>query len=445
MSIQQSAIYEKFVIISSNGMKSVSIDNAQFRVVNFYYYENILSPNITGIVTIVSTIGASQSANDVQNRVGSLHSSLPLEVGCELLVKIKDTIGNGIDFSSTSDPHKRFYVNEVQVLEKTSTSETIQLRFVSRIGFINPTKRVTTHFDGRISESVRKILKNELKMSDSSIQIDDSSNSYSFAGMTQRPFDLIAMLAKQTIPQNTAGPGYFSYETKSGFKYLSADTLVKSTPFPKDYNYNSFNESSYQSQDSENQFKIQSLTISQDQNLLSQIRSGIYASKTIFFNPALCKFTEIDISVNNNKLFKDPKFSTLGKTPTIPKILEEEFNSGTKFHRVETAILNIGGDKESTTPNNSPEFYYAAGSTRYNLLFSQKHSVTIPGNTTLEAGNVLNLIIEDISNKKEMGPDQQQSGKYIIGSLCHYFDPEKSVTSLTLLRDSYGLHSSNDN
>ena len=41
-----------------------------------------------------------------------------------------------------------------------------------------------------------------------------------------------------------------------------------------------------------------------------------------------------------------------------------------------------------------------------------------------------------------MGPDQKQSGRYIIGSLCHHFNPEKSETSLGLLRDSYGLHSS---
>ena len=442
MTIQQSPIYEKFVIISADGRRSVSVDDGQFRVTDIYYYENILSPNITGIVTLVSTIGVSNSPDDIQDRVGSLHSYLPLEVGCELLLKVKNYIGEGLDFSSTTNPNKRLYINEVQVLEKTSTSETLRFRFVSRIGWTNPTKRVTRHFDGRISESVKNILKNDLKLTDDLIRVDDSSNSYSFAGMTQRPFDLLVMLAKQTIPQNTVGAGYFCYETKSGFKYISADTLINSNPYPENYNYNSFSESSYQASDVENQFKIESLTVSQDQNLLNQIRTGIYATKTIFFNPATFDFTEIDISVDNDKLYKNPKFSTLGKTPTIPNILKEEFDSGNRFHRVETAILNIGGDKESVTPNNNPEFYFAAAAARYNLLFSQQTSVIIMSNTDLEAGEVLNLVIEDISSMKEMGPDQKQSGKYIIGSLCHHFSPEKSQTSLGLLRDSYGLHSS---
>ena len=88
----QSSLYKKFIIISADGERSVTIDYGDFRVLNIYYYENILSPNITGVVTITSTI-VTKSATDIQERMGSLHSSLPLEVGCELLIQIKDPIG----------------------------------------------------------------------------------------------------------------------------------------------------------------------------------------------------------------------------------------------------------------------------------------------------------------------------------------------------------------
>ena len=440
----QGAKYEIFKIRSADGQRVVDLYEGQFRVGNIYYYENILSPQITGIITIISTSGVVQSQEDVQKRVGSLHTSLPLEVGCEILLKIKDVIGNGIDFSSITNPHKRLYVNEVQIIDKSANSEIIQLRFTSKIGWTNTTKRVTRHFDGLITESVRNILKNDFKLDDDMIEIDSSSNTLSFAGMTKRPFDLIKMLAKQSIPANTANPGYFYYQTKSGFKYLAADTLINSTPYPRSYYYNSFNESSYQSKSDDSDYKIASLTVSQDQNLTNQIRSGVYASKTIFFNPSTYEFKEIDISVNDGKLYKDPKFSTLGKKPEIPKILQEQFDSGVKYHKVETAILNVGADNETVDVNNSPEFYYAASSTRYNILFNQKYSITIPCNTTLEAGDVLNIEIEDTSNQKEMGPDQRYSGRYVIYSLCHYFEAEKSTTNMNLIRDSYGLHTSNN-
>ena len=58
----------------------------------------------------------------------------------------------------------------------------------------------------------------------------------------------------------------------------------------------------------------------------------------------------------------------------------------------------------------------------------------------LEAGMAINLELENISYcSKEMGPDEKNSGTYIIQSLCHYLDSTKSVTSLEVIRDSYGL------
>ena len=114
----QGSIYEVFKIRSADGKNEVDIYSAQFRVGNIYYYENILSPFVTGIVTIISTSAAATSQEDTQERTGSLHTALPLEVGCEVFFKIKDTIGKGLDFSSKKDAYKRLYVNEVQVIDK---------------------------------------------------------------------------------------------------------------------------------------------------------------------------------------------------------------------------------------------------------------------------------------------------------------------------------------
>ena len=441
----QGSKYEKFKIISANGRNSVELGNdeykeygAPFRILSIFFYENILSPYITGVITIQSTLDAAVDQDDTQGRRGSLHSALPLEVGCRILIKIKDTLGKGINYTDIRDPFKQLYVDEVKVLTKNASRETVQLRVVSKIGWTNNTKRVTAFYNSRISDSVRRIVRRELKMPTDMIKVDDSSNSYSFAGMTKRPFDLIAMLAKQTIPQNTANPGYFAFETRSGFHFISADSIINKEPYEQKYWYDGGVPCHINEEHSD--YKIATFTTEQDQNLSSQIRSGVYANKTIFFNPASYKFTEIDISADSGKLFKDPKFSTLGKTPEVPKVLVDDMNEGSKFHRVQTAVLNIGAEKENVDVNNSPELYYAAGSTRYNILFSQKHTITIPCNTDLEAGDTLNLEIEKVSDNKEQGPDQKTSGIYIIQSLCHYFEPEKSVTAINLIRDSYGMH-----
>ena len=77
---------------------------------------------------------------------------------------------------------------------------------------------------------------------------------------------------------------------------------------------------------------------------------------------------------------------------------------------------------------------------RYNVMFSQSHSISVPCNLDLEAGRKIKMNVESTSTKKEQGVDERQSGEYIIKSLCHHFEPNKSVTSIVLVRDSYGLH-----
>ena len=442
MAASQSSVYEKFIILSADGQNRADIANAEFRVTSFDYYENILSPFITGTVVISSTSGAAQSKEDRQNRSGSLHSSLPLRAGCQLLVKIKDEIGDGLDFSVESDEYKKLYVTDVSVLDKNSTSETLQIRFASRTAWLNETTRISKRYTGKISDSVSKILKTDLKFKDDSINIDDSSNSYSFEGMRKRPLDLITMLCIRTVPASIVNPGYFCYETKNGFNYISADSIINQDPYENVYKYTGKVVATAELKDDSNNFKLASLNTVKDQNLLSQIRSGVYASKNIFFNPANNVFTEIDISVANKQLTEDPKFSSLGKKDKLPKALKDDFDAygGKKFHRVQTAVFNVGAEGTNRDVNNSPELYYAAGSTRYNIMFSQIHSATVPCNTSLEAGNVIKLEVESNSEDKEQGPDQIQSGNYIIQALRHHFEPNKSTTHMNLIRDSYGLN-----
>ena len=76
---------------------------------------------------------------------------------------------------------------------------------------------------------------------------------------------------------------------------------------------------------------------------------------------------------------------------------------------------------------------------RYNLLHSQICSIQIPCNVELEAGDVIEIELETASDNKDLGQfDETQSGKYIILHLCHHFDEKRSVTALTLVRDTYG-------
>ena len=63
--------------------------------------------------------------------------------------------------------------------------------------------------------------------------------------------------------------------------------------------------------------------------------------------------------------------------------------------------------------------------------------MTIPSNTNLEAGSLIECEFQLASAEKD-GTDTEQSGLYMIKELCHHFDNCGSYTSLTLIKDTFG-------
>ena len=456
MSAQASPSEFKQFIITSSGKNKKELDvikTSAISITNIYFYENLLSPYITGVVTLVST-GSVEGVGE-KGILGNA-KQLPIEAGSLIRMQVRSgtTLGPVLNFSSEEDVYKKLIVNEVQVLDRKSSKEVVQIRFTSIVGTKNETVKIGNKLDGKISSIVEDvILKEKFKMKEDDYEVDETMNSVSMNGMNKTPFSMLGVLARQSIPATNKGkanPGYFFYQTKSGFKFKSISSIVSSKPFPKTYHYNG---KTPDVDSVENLFKVARFEILRDQDLIKQIESGVYSSKNFFFNPAEYKFTEIDISVGDEKLIKDKDFTPLGKKDeiTTPEVVELDIKDGQLSHRIQTAVMSVKPLSDDGMVNkddpesieNNPEFWYAAGSTRYNILFSQKIAITVPCNTALEVGMKINLETENVAYCSGIdGVDERTSGQYIIQALCHYFDDSRSVTSLELIRDSYGTSDS---
>ena len=140
---------------------------------------------------------------------------------------------------------------------------------------------------------------------------------------------------------------------------------------------------------------------------------------------------------------KDGAIENLGNDIEFPKISDK---SGKELDdvptRVISAIIDVGTmDKNVTTEKNAdPTDYQSQAITRYNLLLTQSVSMTVPCNTDLRAGDVITCEFPKISVEDKDEIDSETSGKYIIKELCHHFEAKRSFTSMTLVRDTYGLH-----
>jgi hypothetical protein len=406
--------------IDKNG-KTVDLRQA---TTSFSYYESLLSPNITAMMTFIDTGNSinSDSKYDPQERISTVYNGLPITGLEKLSFKISNKLGT-LDF--TSNP---LYVNgAVPPGTDQSNRQPVGLSLISQTAVTNQEATVFAKFRGNIGNSVKNLLKSYLNVSDDKIFIDSVKNSYNFIGNSRNPFEIICSLGPKTIPSKGLS-GYFFYETQDGFNYKSISNLVaqkeKESYFRSDVLLSGI-------EDDKNDYKIASMSINKNQDIISALKSGVYVSRNIFFNPRDLKYTEVITELSKNGLV-----TSLGKEVEVP--------TENSFTRTHYHILDIG-TLEKNAPgevNNDPREYQATSSTRYNILFCQVVSITIPCNPNLRAGDVIKCDFEIISqDSKEQGSsDPTQSGNYLIVNLCHEFTPTRSFTSLTLVRDTYGLY-----
>ena len=399
--------------------------NIQGKTTSFDYYESLFSPNVTALMTIVDTGGTVQSDSkyDKQQRIGTLYNALPITGGEKIEAVISSALGK-LSF----DKSYPFYVNGTSNPAQKSNREAVLLSLVSNPGIIDAQSALFKKYNGRISDTVRKMLKVNLNIPDTKLNIEPTRNSYSFLGRGKQAFQNVLELSAKSIPLN-GDPGYFFYETQKGFNFRSIDSLISQEPKRTYRRYDILKEGV--TNDSNN-YKILSATVSKNQDVLAAIKSGVYINKNNYFDPRTFTYTEDTITLSQSKLK-----NSLGKEPDLPSDL-------TSFSRVHYGILDIGTLDSNLygETNNNPKDYQGKSSMRYNILFSQILNIQIPCNPELMAGDIIRCEFEAITQgqKETDVNDPTQTGNYLILHLCHHFDPKRSYTSLTLVRDTYGIY-----
>ena len=414
----RAAIYE-VLTISKDG-KEIPL---QGKTVNFNYYESLYSPVVSGNLTYVDAGG---SVEDKKENLTSIKDGLPITALEDLKVKIQTSFGT-LDF--TRDPFK---VTSSPIMHQESNRQTVLLTFVNEKELKNSEVPVFDRYVGRISDSIRKILQQKLQISNDKIDIEPTKNSYGFVGKGRGALNIILDLCRRSVPVK-GDAGYFFYQTQDGFNYKSIDSLLSQDPKQK-YLYYGALRSNVESSD--NDFNVLlAPKVKKDQDITKALKDGTYVNRNIFFNPQTFEHSEVVFSVD-----KDGVKKTLGGD--LP-IKTDELKS---FVKTNHHILDIGSfEVQNQIPNNDPREWQATSTMRYNLLHSIVMEIQIPCNSELRAGDVIELEIESIKEDMVQSPsDEQQSGKYLILHLCHHFDSLRSFTSLTLVRDSYGMRRSKD-
>lgn len=404
----------------SKGNKTVDLSGG---VVYFRYYESLLSPYISASFEYVDTGNTvkADSKDDVQGRMGTLMSALPLRGNEDVIFKFNSFLGS-LDFEKTP-----LSVDSSITLGQDANRESASIRLISSLYKRNQNTRVEEKYYGNISESAQKIITNKLGVRSDQIHIDPTKIPWNFTGSNQKPFDLLLDMASISTPPK-GDPGYFFYETKSGVHFKSIDNLVAQEP-KLTYKYDGIFKSDLK--DASNKYDILEQPNKKDQSISASLRAGMYSAKF--------RFMYEDLQECREKIYRldDKNESTLGKKVEFDPELKQN-PSRTYTLLVPTGMMD---SKIGNSVNNDPSDYLARSVMRYNLLFVQAMNIVVPCNPELEAGDVIRCNFEKItSSDKKLGPiDYNESGNYLIMNLCHYYDTTNSYTYLTLVRDTYGL------
>ena len=442
MAAIDASIYEELVVESNDGVNSVDI---RLGTVAIDYYEDIFSPTITTKITVVNTGDAVISAKD--GKLKSIYNGLPLRGGERVSIKIAGNSDTNLGLDFATNPKDYLYVSSITNVISEPQRELFTLHLVSREAITNETTRVSKKYptSSPISVSAEKIITEYLKP-DKDSEIDTTTNDYGFIGNLRKPFTVLTWLASKAVPDITDGTaGFLFYQTQDGFKFKSIDKLISTKPI-FEYVYTGANKNSAIEN---NDLKILSYTTNKNQNLLEKLRLGAYSSYRVGFNPLTGSFSE---GANQNQAsfgvnqYKD-KTKNLGQEVKLPPISNDaNVGLGDIPTRIISQLFDVGTvDKGvSLKPNADPFKYQSQSIMRYNLLFTQQLSMTIPLNTNLKAGDIITCKFPQNTRDKSKTYDEEQSGLYMIKELCHHFDPDQSLTSMKLVRDTFGLYGTNN-
>ena len=433
MAAVDKSLYEKFIIESVNRAKTADISAG---VVGFSYFEDVFSPMITARVVVANTGNAIEGED---GKIQSLYNGFPLRGGERMQIKIAGNSqdNDGLEFND-------FYVGSITDVMIDSGRELFTLNLISREAITNETIRVGKKFPSsqKISDSVGDICKNYLS-SDKLYDVDETQNPYGFYGNMRKPFTVLTMLASKSVPGNVSGKdataGYFFFETKEGFRFKSIDSLIRTPPYPEKYVYAP---GIIDTDDTTKDFKILEFKTTRNQNLIENLERGAYCSNRTYLNPLTFEYTP-----TTQKIFKledySGKIENLGEDidVVLPSLSANDNRTLASVpSRYICGILDIGttDTKVSQEGNADPAKIHSQAMMRYNTLFTQILTMTIPLNTNLTAGDILNCEFPRIDQQERKEPDEVQSGLYLVKKLTHFFDSKGSYTKLQLVRDTNG-------
>ena len=423
-SVQPSFVQIRRVDITPNdGSEKKSLLDAN--TVVFKYEEHMFRDTVEASIVMKDTGGNYNGK--------SLIEGLTIVGSEDVNIKLMDGFDNKLDLN--------LIVNKVTTPEVNTKSEIVVLNLVSEEKIRNEqeTATVKKRYDGRISDTVKKILEENLKTTKIG-EIESTTNNYNFIGNRQKPLYILKWLAKKSLHKDhhkSDTAAYICYQNHKGFNFKSLDTLMneKLNPIKEKFIYSENNEGAkIVSKFSDT--KVIKFNVDNSMTANKKLRMGAYKTKLIIFDPFNCEYEEIvEESKDVDKIIAGKELPKLNKKfSDVP--------TRTTYVLKDTGTLP-SGDVEEQLKLSDKEIFEPAkilnqSIRRLNNLALYNIDIEINLDLSYKIGDAVFIDFKSLTTDNDGQFNKMIGGRYLVFSLNQTITASTATTRLGLVRESVG-------
>jgi hypothetical protein len=266
---------------------------------------------------------------------------------------------------------------------------------------------------------VKRVLKDTLG-SRKKLIADDVGNGIDFIAPRISGFELINSLAARSSGKADGSFGFLFFETPAGFNYRNLNMLKQQKP--QEYK---FSRTVSVNPDVDRMRVVQNIQLEDAANILDRIDKSAFGANITIFDPLKRVAYRKKISYFDQRV--QDKLDKIEGDSAKHSLQTKEFSYTNPSSEMLLPLSDrsIGKVQRMMLINT--------------LEYGIRYNVDIPGNSTLHAGQMIDLQLpsstgEDIINNEE---DRFMTGNYLVTCVRHKFTKNNHVMSLQIVKDSF--------
>jgi hypothetical protein len=350
-----------------------------------------------------------------------------------------------------------FFVDSIEDrIAYNSKSEAFKLICVSTEELADRCESVNNHFRGMLISDMVKGVYNILKTSSSGIniknkalEIEATAGISNLIGTGHAPFEFIKLCLEHSKSSKYPESDFIFFENNKGFNYKTISDM--SNKDIKDSFYYGYNPNfSLTEKEIKRYQTITSISFNNIIDIINNLDLGLYDNTVGFFDPLTKKYSESRFHYKEDTI----KFNNLGNQKIVSDLgafskkrraspyFKYIYSNDISNYRKSEYIKNVKDDNV-LYPFNRHEFLNRRISKIAQLVNGISLNIVIPGNSTLLAGDTINIFVPEVSsNVEELSNFNylfgRENPKFLIAGLKHVFIGNEYNTVLKCVKSGYG-------